>query len=35
MKINPEVSSIDEFTFEDFELVGYEPHKSIKALVAV
>lgn len=35
MKINPEVKDIFEFTFEDFELVGYDPHPHIKAPVAV
>ncbi len=35
MKINPEVKDIFEFKFEDFELVGYEPHPHIKAPVAV
>ena len=35
MKINPDVDSIFDFTFEDFELVGYEFHPHIKAPVAV
>ena len=35
MKINPNVDDIFGFTFEDFELVGYEPDPSIKAPVAV
>ncbi|MEJ2406766.1 MAG: thymidylate synthase [Candidatus Thiodiazotropha sp.] len=35
MHINPDVKSIFEFTFEDFELVGYDPHPHIKAPVAV
>jgi thymidylate synthase len=35
MKINPKVTSIFDFTFEDFELVGYDPHPAIKAPVAV
>jgi thymidylate synthase len=35
MKINPQVRSIFDFTFEDFELVGYDPHPHIKAEVAV
>jgi len=35
MRINPEVTSIFDFVFEDFELVGYEHHPHIKAPVAV
>ncbi|MEN9723122.1 MAG: hypothetical protein RJB38_1108 [Pseudomonadota bacterium] len=35
MRLNPEVRSIFEFRFEDFELVGYEPHPAIKAPVAI
>jgi len=35
MRINPEVKDIFGFTFEDFELVGYEHHPPIKAPVAV
>lgn len=35
MKINPEVKNIEDFKFEDFELVGYEAHPHIKAEVAV
>jgi len=35
MKINPEVKSIFDFKFEDFELIGYEAHPHIKGAVAV
>ncbi len=35
MKINPEVKNIFDFKFEDFELVGYDPHPHIKGKVAV
>jgi len=35
MKINPDIKSIFDFKFEDFELVGYEAHPHIKAAVAV
>jgi thymidylate synthase len=35
MKINPDVKSIFDFQYEDFELVGYDPHPHIKAEVAV
>ena len=35
MKVNPAVKNIHAFRFEDFELVGYDPHPSIKAPIAV
>ena len=35
MKINPSVKDIFEFKYEDFELVGYDPHPHIKAPIAV
>lgn len=35
MKINPDVKDIFDFKFEDFELVGYDPHPSIKGEVAI
>lgn len=35
MKINPEVKDIFAFSFEDFELDGYESHPHIKAPVAI
>jgi len=35
MKINPEVSSLFDFKFEDFKLENYDPHPAIKAPVAV
>ena len=35
MKINPNVKDINDFKFEDFELVGYECYDAIKAQVAV
>jgi len=35
MKLNPEVSNLFEFKYEDFSLEGYDPHPAIKAPVAV
>lgn len=35
MKINPEVKSIFDFKYEDFELEGYDPHPHIKATVSI
>ena len=35
MKINPEIKSIYDFKYEDFELENYNPYKGIKGKVAV
>ena len=35
MKINPNVKSIFDFQYEDFELTDYDPHPHIKATVSV
>lgn len=35
MKINPAVTDINRFSFEDFELTGYEPHPHIKGAIAI
>ena len=35
MKINPDVKSIFDFQYEDFQLEGYDPHPHIKAEVSV
>jgi thymidylate synthase len=35
MKLNPAVKNIHDFNYEDFELIGYDPHPPIKAPIAV
>ncbi len=33
LKINPNITSINDFKFDDFELVGYDPHPLLKGEV--
>lgn len=35
LKLNPNVKNLFDFTYEDIEIVGYDPHPAIKAEVAV
>jgi thymidylate synthase len=35
LRMNPDVHAIFDFVYEDFALLGYEPHPHIKAPVAV
>lgn len=35
MKLNPDIKSVFDFTFDDFELLNYQHHEHIKAPVAV
>ena len=35
MRLNPERRELDEFVYDDFELMNYDPHPAIKAPVAV
>ncbi|PIP87476.1 thymidylate synthase [Candidatus Campbellbacteria bacterium CG22_combo_CG10-13_8_21_14_all_36_13] len=35
MKLNPEIKEIDDFRYDDFELVGYDPHPPIKGEITV
>ncbi|QDK38977.1 thymidylate synthase [Bdellovibrio sp. NC01] len=35
LKLNPNIKNIFDFTYEDIEIVGYDPHPAIKAEVAV
>ena len=35
MQLNPAIKNLRDFRFEDFELIGYDPHPVIKAPIAV
>ena len=35
MKLNPQIRQLEDFTYEDFELIGYEPYPHIAAQVSV
>ncbi len=35
MKINPKIKDLFEFTYDDFELIDYNPHPLIKGAVAI
>jgi len=35
MKLNPNIKSLFDFTFNDFELINYHPHPAIKGKVAI
>jgi thymidylate synthase len=35
MQLNPAIRNIHDFGFEDFTLIGYDPHPAIKAPIAV
>jgi thymidylate synthase len=35
IKMNPKIKDLFEFTFEDFELIDYNPHPLIKGTVAI
>ena len=35
LKLNPKIKNIDDFTFADIELIGYEHHPPIKAPIAI
>ena len=35
LKLNPEVKNIFDFKYDDFEIVGYDPHPHIAGKVAV
>lgn len=35
MKLNPKIKDIFDFTYEDFELLNYDPHPLIKGKVAI
>ena len=35
MKVNSKIKNINEFKYEDFELINYDPHPHIKASVSI
>jgi thymidylate synthase len=35
MRLNPARRRLEDFVFEDFTLVGYDPHPAIKAPISV
>jgi thymidylate synthase len=35
LKLNPEIMQIDQFNFDDIEIIGYEHHEHIKAPIAI
>ena len=35
MKLNPQIRQLEDFTYENFELIGYEPYPHIAAKVSV
>ena len=35
MKLNPQIRQLEDFTYEDFELIGYDPYPHIAAKVSV
>jgi thymidylate synthase len=35
MRLNPERTALEDFVYDDFELMNYDPHPAIKAPVAV
>lgn len=34
MKLNPEITNIDDFSYEDFEIVDYKSHKALRGEIA-
>lgn len=35
MKMNPDIKNIEDFKYEDFQLINYNPHPHIKAAVSI
>ena len=35
LRLNPEIMQIDQFNFDDIEIIGYQHHEHIKAPIAI
>jgi thymidylate synthase len=35
LKLNPDIENIDDFKFEDFEVINYQHHPHISAPIAI
>jgi thymidylate synthase len=35
LELNPDITDIDDFTYDDIKVVGYEHHPHIKAPISI